>query len=159
YVSNNPLAFIDPSGFCTEEARKAGGCDDPPTETFPGCEGGGGCTGPINSPPPAPPPPTLSPPQQPYQPHPTRPSNHSGGGSANGTQENQDQLETVTVTAKQCPRTSSDESLGDQVTDSIVGFGDAFLIPILVRAAFDINGTVDFNSSAYTGGMIGGTIW
>jgi hypothetical protein len=73
--------------------------------------------------------------------------------------QNQDQLETVTVTAKQCTPASSNESFGDQVADAIVGFGDAFLIPILVRNALGIDGTVNYNSSAYTGGMIGGTIW
>lgn len=39
-----------------------------------------------------------------------------------------------------------------------MGFGDAFAIPILVRDLFDISGTVDYNSSAYEGGEIAGTI-
>jgi hypothetical protein len=69
------------------------------------------------------------------------------------------QLPEVTVTATKCTSSPSNESFGDQVSDAIVGFGDAFLIPILVRNAFDIQGSVNYNSSAYTGGMIGGTIW
>jgi RHS repeat-associated protein len=70
-----------------------------------------------------------------------------------------DQLPEVTVTATKCTSSSANESFGDQVSDAIVGFGDAFLIPILVRNVLDINGSVNYNSSAYNGGMIGGTIW
>jgi hypothetical protein len=55
---------------------------------------------------------------------------------------------------------SSNRSFGDKVSDAVVGFGDAFLIPILVRNALGIgNGDVDTSSSAYTGGEIAGTIW
>jgi hypothetical protein len=73
--------------------------------------------------------------------------------------QSQDSLPEITVTAQKCTNTSSNGSFGDQDSDAIVGFGDAFLIPILVRNAFDIQGSVNYNSSAYNGGMIGGTIW
>jgi hypothetical protein len=43
--------------------------------------------------------------------------------------------------------------------DSITGFGDAFLIPILVRDVFDLNGGVDQCSTAYEAGLITGTVW
>ena len=44
------------------------------------------------------------------------------------------------------------------VVDSVAGFGDAFLIPILVRDVFDLNGSVDQCSTAYKAGLIAGTI-
>lgn len=52
-----------------------------------------------------------------------------------------------------------DRSLGDQVSDAVVGFGDAFLIPIVVRDLLDIDGGVDYDSSAYSGGNIAGIVW
>jgi hypothetical protein len=45
------------------------------------------------------------------------------------------------------------------VVDSVTGFGDAFVIPQLVRAAFNLNGSVDQCSTAHMGGEIVGTIW
>src|SRR5690606_32251775 len=58
-----------------------------------------------------------------------------------------------------CPQSPRDRSAGAIVADVIVGFGDAFLIPILVRDFLDISGTIDYDSGAYTGGMITGTVW
>lgn len=53
-------------------------------------------------------------------------------------------------------------SIGDPLpqglVDSVTGFGDAFLIPELIRDAFDF-GTVDECSAAYKGGKITGIIW
>jgi hypothetical protein len=51
------------------------------------------------------------------------------------------------------------DPLPQRVVDSVTGFGDAFVIPQLVRAAFDLNGSVDQCSTAYKGGEIAGTIW
>jgi hypothetical protein len=45
------------------------------------------------------------------------------------------------------------------LTDYIVGFGDSFLIPKLIRGAFDISGDVDYEGGLYNAGEIGGTIW
>jgi RHS repeat-associated protein len=50
-------------------------------------------------------------------------------------------------------------SFGDKVSDAVVGFGDAFLIPIIVRDLLDIDGGVDYESSAYSGGKITGIVW
>jgi len=58
-----------------------------------------------------------------------------------------------------CESRPSKRSLDDKITDAIVGFGDAFLIPILVRELLDIGGDIDYDSTAYTGGMITGTVW
>jgi RHS repeat-associated protein len=49
-------------------------------------------------------------------------------------------------------------SLPQGFVDSVTGFGDAFLIPKLVRDTFDF-GTVDECSAAYKGGKITGVIW
>jgi hypothetical protein len=53
-------------------------------------------------------------------------------------------------------------ALGDpvdqRIVDAVTGFGDAFLIPELIRDAFDF-GTVDKCSAAYRGGKIMGVIW
>jgi hypothetical protein len=53
-------------------------------------------------------------------------------------------------------------ALGDPIdqryVDAVTGFGDAFLIPELIRDAFDF-GTVDKCSAAYSGGKIAGIIW
>jgi RHS repeat-associated protein len=53
-------------------------------------------------------------------------------------------------------------ALGDpidqRIVDAVTGFGDAFLIPELIRDAFDF-GTVDKCSAAYRGGKITGVIW
>jgi RHS repeat-associated protein len=51
------------------------------------------------------------------------------------------------------------DPLPQGVVDSVTGFGDAFVIPQLVRAAFNLNGSVDQCSTAYKGGEIAGTIW
>ena len=45
---------------------------------------------------------------------------------------------------------AANRTTGDKISDAIVGFGDAFLIPIVVRNLLDMNGTVDFNSDAYS---------
>lgn len=58
----------------------------------------------------------------------------------------------------QCVR-PPERSFGSKVADAIVGFGDAFLIPVLVRNWLDIEGDVDYDSGAYAGGMITGTLW
>lgn len=60
---------------------------------------------------------------------------------------------------KQCFRPQVPRSSTETVADGIVGFGDAFLIPILVRDLFDISGDIDYGDPAYTGGMIAGTLW
>lgn len=60
---------------------------------------------------------------------------------------------------KQCFRAAEPRSSGEIISDVIVGFGDAFLIPILVRDLFDISGDIDYGGPAYTGGMIAGTLW
>lgn len=60
---------------------------------------------------------------------------------------------------RQCAVSSPDRSIGDSLTDAIVGFGDAFLIPILVRDLFNISGSVDYESPSYTGGMVVGALW
>jgi hypothetical protein len=52
----------------------------------------------------------------------------------------------------QCVRPSADRTLGDKVADAIVGFGDAFLIPIVVRNLWDISGDIDYGGAAYKGG-------
>lgn len=44
------------------------------------------------------------------------------------------------------------------IANSITGFGDAFLIPILTRAVLNY-GTVDQCSTAYKVGEIFGTVW
>jgi hypothetical protein len=44
------------------------------------------------------------------------------------------------------------------VVNAVAGFGDAFLIPILVRSALDFDGVVDRCSGAYRGGMVGGIV-
>jgi len=44
------------------------------------------------------------------------------------------------------------------VVNAVAGFGDAFLIPILVRTALDIDDVVDRCSAAYRGGMVGGIV-
>jgi hypothetical protein len=51
------------------------------------------------------------------------------------------------------------DPLPQGVVDSVTGFGDAFVIPQLVRAAFDLNGSVDQCSTAYKSGEIAGTVW
>ena len=60
--------------------------------------------------------------------------------------------------SQQCTRPAENRSFGDNAADAIVGFGDAFLIPILVRDLFDIQGDIDFGSSAYNGGKIVGIV-
>ncbi|HXH81928.1 MAG TPA: RHS repeat-associated core domain-containing protein [Candidatus Tectomicrobia bacterium] len=44
------------------------------------------------------------------------------------------------------------------VVNTVAGFGDAFLIPILVRSALDIDDVVDRCSAEYRGGMVGGIV-
>ena len=44
------------------------------------------------------------------------------------------------------------------IVDAVTGFGDAFLIPELVRDALDIDGGVNKCSAAYRGGKVGGFI-
>jgi RHS repeat-associated protein len=51
------------------------------------------------------------------------------------------------------------DPLPQGMVDSVTGFGDAFLIPQAVRAAFDLNGSIDQCSTAYKAGEITGTIW
>jgi RHS repeat-associated protein len=51
------------------------------------------------------------------------------------------------------------DPLPQGAVDAVTGFGDAFLIPILVRDVLDLNGSVDQCSSAYKSGEIAGTIW
>lgn len=60
---------------------------------------------------------------------------------------------------QQCPRPADNRDFGDKVADAVVGFGDAFLIPILVRDLFDISGNIDYDSTAYEGGKIAGVVW
>ena len=62
-------------------------------------------------------------------------------------------------TQQQCARPPVERSFGDKFADAVVGFGDAFLIPILVRNMLDISGDIDYDSGAYAGGMIAGTLW
>jgi len=50
-------------------------------------------------------------------------------------------------------------SFPQPVVDAVTGFGDAFLIPELVRDAFDINGGVDPCSASYRGGKVTGFVW
>jgi RHS repeat-associated protein len=50
------------------------------------------------------------------------------------------------------------DPINPTVANSVTGFGDAFLIPILVRAVFNY-GTVDQCSTAYKAGEIAGTVW
>ena len=50
------------------------------------------------------------------------------------------------------------DPLPQGLVDSVTGFGDAFLIPELVRDALDIDGGVNKCSAAYRGGKIGGFI-
>jgi hypothetical protein len=50
------------------------------------------------------------------------------------------------------------DPINPTVANSITGFGDAFLIPILTRAVFNY-GTVDQCSTAYKNGEIVGTVW
>lgn len=47
---------------------------------------------------------------------------------------------------------TADRSFGDKVADAIVGFSDAFLIPIGVRNLLDISGDIDYGGAAYKGG-------
>jgi RHS repeat-associated protein len=49
-------------------------------------------------------------------------------------------------------------SLPQGFVDSLTGFGDAFLIPKLIRDSFDF-GTVDECSTAYKSGKVTGVIW
>lgn len=56
-------------------------------------------------------------------------------------------------------RAPEPRSSGEIISDVIVGFGDAFLIPIIVRNIFDIEGDIDYDGPAYLGGMITGTVW
>jgi hypothetical protein len=44
------------------------------------------------------------------------------------------------------------------VVNAVAGFGDAFLIPIVVRSALDIDDVVDRCSTAYRRGMVGGIV-
>jgi RHS repeat-associated protein len=44
------------------------------------------------------------------------------------------------------------------VVNAVAGFGDAFLIPIVVRWALDIDDVVDRCSAAYGGGWVGGIV-
>lgn len=48
---------------------------------------------------------------------------------------------------------------GNDAFNGVVGFGDAFLIPILIRNALDIDGGVDRCSASYRGGEVFGTVW
>ncbi len=61
--------------------------------------------------------------------------------------------------SQQCFKPAKPQDGGDIIADAIVGFGDAFLIPILVRNLFEISGEFDYDSPAYVGGMITGTLW
>ena len=49
-------------------------------------------------------------------------------------------------------------SLPQGFVDAVTGFGDAFLIPELVRDALDIDGGVNKCSAAYRGGKVGGFV-
>jgi len=42
------------------------------------------------------------------------------------------------------------------IVNAVTGFGDAFLLPELIRDALDIDGGVNKCSTAYRGGKIGG---
>jgi RHS repeat-associated protein len=142
YVNNNPLTFIDPSGF--------DGCYD--TNDGIACEGDA----------PAEPSPPDAPPSGPGAGPGSGPAPGAGGQPAPAPAKTNPApaLPEITVTAQRpCMKPQAPRSTSDEVTDAIVGFGDAFLIPILVRDLTGIgNGTVDTNSSAYNGGEISGTI-
>jgi hypothetical protein len=75
-----------------------------------------------------------------------------GGAPASGQPQSQQPTQ-------QCARPPADRSPGDKFADAVVGFGDAFLVPILARNMFDISGDIDYESDAYAGGMIAGTLW
>jgi len=49
--------------------------------------------------------------------------------------------------------------LGGDVSNAVVGFGDAFLIPVLVRNALGIDGGVNQCSASYKVGEAVGTVW
>jgi len=86
-----------------------------------------------------------------------------GSGGGEGTehevapQEEQQQSRCVNSGGKTGTYDQS-KAFSDELANAIVGFGDAFFVPILVRGLFDIGGTVDFGSTAYAGGMIAGTL-
>jgi len=59
---------------------------------------------------------------------------------------------------QQCVRQPDNRSFGAKAADFSVGFGDAFLIPIIVRDLAGIEGTTDYDSAAYGAGTIAGVI-
>ena len=61
-------------------------------------------------------------------------------------------------TQQQCVRPPDTRSFGEKAADFIVGFGDAFLIPVIVRKLAGIEGDTDYNSAAYGAGKITGII-
>lgn len=59
---------------------------------------------------------------------------------------------------QRCTESPEDHGFEDKAADAIVAFGDAFLIPIIVRNPLDIDGHIDYDSAAYSGGKIAGFI-
>ncbi|MEO6080914.1 MAG: SpvB/TcaC N-terminal domain-containing protein [Steroidobacteraceae bacterium] len=165
YVNNNPLSFIDPSGFCTYgvdcpldevivtapycfafQVYSGGlGCIDWPLFNstvflFPGSDGvlegypeEVGNTG-VGNP----------------LPQEKKPEEKKPGEKKPGEKKPQ--------TQQQCVRAPDNRSFGAKAADAIVGFGDAFLIPIIVRNLLDIDGDIDYDSAAYRGGKIAGIV-
>jgi RHS repeat-associated protein len=87
-----------------------------------------------------------------------------GGGSNGGTSESTENGENAAEEARepqnqqQCIRPPDHGDFGDKAADFAVGFGDAFLIPIIVRNLAGIEGTTDYDSAAYGAGKITGLI-
>jgi RHS repeat-associated protein len=86
---------------------------------------------------------------------PASPLTSNSGGSAAVPVES---IEEVVVEEKKCTPPDDNRSSGDIVADTVVGFGDAFLIPIIVRHFADIDGSVDTGSAAYAGGNVAGIV-
>jgi RHS repeat-associated protein len=59
---------------------------------------------------------------------------------------------------QQCVRPPANRTFGEQAADFAVGFGDAFLVPIIVRNLAGFEGTTDYDSAAYGAGKITGII-
>ena len=79
-----------------------------------------------------------------------------GGGDGGGGGGGEVVLKPVTVTGKKedCSKTDSSGAL----YNAVVGFGDAFLLPVLIRRALDIDGDISYDSTAYKLGEIAGTV-
>jgi hypothetical protein len=86
----------------------------------------------------------------------------SGGGSSgsgeDGEPEGTQEEEPQSQKEQQCVRQPDNRSFGEKAADFTVGFGDAFLIPIIVRNLAGIEGTTDYDSAAYGAGKITGII-